>query len=100
MSAFGPKRTSGGRTLHSRLSLAHTWRLHFVRCGPRRHGPRLLDLAEGWQTPATCRSRTDSVKSVEGRRCSKLWTGSKGSVSGNTLSALPRMISALVSYLI
>jgi hypothetical protein len=39
----------------------------------------------------TCRSRTDSAKSVEGRRCSKLRTGSKSSVSGNTLSALPRM---------
>src|SRR5262249_34923475 len=58
----------------------------------RRGRPRYSILARVGKTLTTCRSRTDSVKSVEGRRCSKLRTGSKGSVSGNTLSALPRMI--------
>ena len=38
----------------------------------------------------SCRSRTDSVKSVGGRRCSKLRIGFRSSVSGNMLSALPR----------
>jgi hypothetical protein len=96
MSAFDPKRTlarvvrrSGPHPESATSSAAGSLRC-LVRCEvPRSRATR---SRRALVNSATCRSRADSARSEEGRRCSKLRTGSKSSVSGNTLSALPRMI--------